>query len=82
MEVVQWPDRVLFRMRKTTSCARCGWTDASRHRTNSASRVFRRECEGNALLVETTHFAFDITGFDDYNGIPSSQQKIVRERLA
>jgi hypothetical protein len=30
--------------------------------------------------VETDHFVFDITGFDDYNGIPSSQQKRVLER--
>ena len=36
--------------------------------------------ESNALLVETTHYVFDITGFDDYNGIPSSQQKKVTER--
>jgi hypothetical protein len=36
--------------------------------------------EGDALLVETTHFVFDITGFDDYNGIPSSQLKTVTER--
>jgi len=32
------------------------------------------------ILVETTHFVFDITGFDDYNGIPSSQLKVVTER--
>ena len=31
--------------------------------------------EGDALLVETTQFVFDITGFDDYNGIASSQLK-------
>ena len=36
--------------------------------------------EAGALLVETTHFVFDITGFDDYNGIPSSQLKRVTER--
>jgi hypothetical protein len=30
--------------------------------------------------VTTTHFLFDITGFDDYNGIPSSAQKVVTER--
>jgi hypothetical protein len=28
----------------------------------------------------TTHFVFDVAGFDDYNGIPSSSQKVVRER--
>jgi hypothetical protein len=36
--------------------------------------------EGNALIVETDHFLFDITGFDDYNGIPSSSRKKVTER--
>jgi hypothetical protein len=30
--------------------------------------------------METTNYVFDITGFDDYNGIPSSQQKKVKER--
>ena len=29
--------------------------------------------------MTTTHFAFDITGFDDYNGIPSSSLKKVTE---
>ena len=36
--------------------------------------------EGDALIVETSQFVFDITGFDDYNGIPSSQLKTVTER--
>jgi hypothetical protein len=36
--------------------------------------------EGDALIVETDHFLFDITGFDDYNGIPSSQMKKVTEK--
>ena len=36
--------------------------------------------EGDALIVDTDHFVFDITGFDDYNGIPSSQLKKVHER--
>ena len=36
--------------------------------------------EDGALIVTTTHFLFDITGFDDYNGIPSSAQKVVTER--
>ena len=30
--------------------------------------------------MTTTHFTFDATGFDDYNGIPSSQLKKVTER--
>ena len=36
--------------------------------------------ENGALLVTTDHFLFDITGFDDYNGIPSSQMKNVTEK--
>ena len=36
--------------------------------------------EDGALHVTTTHYTFDISGFDDYNGIPSSQLKKVTER--
>jgi hypothetical protein len=36
--------------------------------------------ENNALIVDTDHYFFDITGFDDYNGIPSSPLKKVHER--
>ena len=36
--------------------------------------------EGQFLIVETDHFLFDITGFDDYNGIPSSSLKKVTEK--
>ena len=36
--------------------------------------------EDGALHVTTTHFTFDVTGFDDYNGIPSSQLKKITER--
>jgi hypothetical protein len=81
MEVVQWPDRVLFRYEKDDQL-RTVWLDGRRPTIQdyglqgfSVGRY-----EGNALLVETDHFVFDITGFDDYNGIPSSQQKRVLER--
>ena len=36
--------------------------------------------ENDSLYVTTTHFVFDVAGFDDYNGIPSSSQKKVTER--
>jgi hypothetical protein len=36
--------------------------------------------ENSELVVTTTHFVFDVAGFDDYNGIPSSSQKLVTER--
>lgn len=81
MEVVQWPDRVLLRYEKDDQL-RTVWLDGRRPTVHdygiqgfSVGRY-----EGDALLVETTHFVFDVTGFDDYNGIPSSQQKRVLER--
>ena len=81
MEVVQWPDRVMFRYEKDDQL-RTVWLDGRQPTVLDFSvqgfSVGRYE-EG-ALLVETTHFVFDITGFDDYNGIPSSQQKKVTER--
>ena len=81
MEVVQWPDRVLLRYEKDDQL-RTVWLDGrtptSRDYAVQGFSVGRYE--SNALLVETTHYVFDITGFDDYNGIPSSQQKKVTER--
>lgn len=81
MQVVQWPDRVLIRYEKDDQL-RTVWLDGRKPTINdwglqgfSAGRY-----EEGALLVETDHFVFDITGFDDYNGIPSSQLKKVRER--
>ena len=80
-EVVQWPDRVLFRYEKDDQL-RTVWLDGRKPTVKdygiqgfSVGRY-----EGNALMVETTHFVFDVTGFDDYNGIPSSQLKKVTER--
>lgn len=81
MEIVQWPDRVLIRYEKDDQL-RTVWLDGRQPTPLDFSiqgfSVGRYE-EG-ALLVDTTHFVFDITGFDDYNGIPSSQQKRVTER--
>ncbi len=81
MEIVQWPDRVLLRYEKDDQL-RTVWLDGRRPTVHdfgiqgfSVGRY-----ESNALIVETDHFVFDITGFDDYNGIPSSQQKRVIER--
>ena len=81
MEVLQWPDRVIFRYEKDDQI-RTVWLDGRKPTIYdwgiqgfSVGRY-----EGDALIVETDHFVFDITGFDDYNGIPSSQMKKVRER--
>ena len=81
MEVVQWPDRVLFRYEKDDQL-RTVWLDGRRPtvRDYGLQGFSVGRYEGDALLVETTHFVFDITGFDDYNGIPSSQLKRVSER--
>ena len=80
-EIVQWPDRVLFRYEKD-DVLRTVWLDGRQPKTTdyglqgfSVGRY-----EGGALIVETTHFVFDVSGFDDYNGIPSSQLKKVTER--
>jgi hypothetical protein len=81
MQVVQWPDRVLFRYEKD-DVLRTVWLDGRRPTVQdySIQGFSVGRYEGGALLVETDHFVFDITGFDDYNGIPSSQQKRVTER--
>ena len=81
MEVVQWPDRVMFRYEKDDQL-RTVWLDGREASVDdfSVQGISVGYYEDNALHVETTHYAFDVTGFDDYNGIPSSQQKRVLER--
>ena len=81
MEVVQWPDRVLFRYEKDDQL-RTVWLDGREPTPMdySLQGVSVGHYEGGALHVTTTHFTFDVTGFDDYNGIPSSQLKKVTER--
>ena len=81
MQVIQWPDRVLIRYEKDDQL-RTIWLDGREppphEYTLQGFSVGRYE--GDALIVETTKFLFDITGFDDYNGIPTSQLKHVTER--
>ena len=81
MEVVQWPDRVLFRYEKDDQL-RTVWMDGRDPPLNeyTVQGFSVGRYEDSALLVETTQFVFDIAGFDDYNGIPSSQLKKVTER--
>ncbi|MEE2636299.1 MAG: hypothetical protein VYE68_03595 [Acidobacteriota bacterium] len=81
MEFTQWPDRVLIRYEKDDQI-RTVWLDGRDPPLNefTVQGFSVGHYEDGALLVETTHFVFDITGFDDYNGIPSSQQKRVTER--
>ncbi len=81
MEVVQWPDRVMFRYEKDDQL-RTAWLDGREPPLNeySLQGFSVGRYEGDALIVVTTQFTFDIAGFDDYNGIPSSQLKKVTER--
>ena len=81
VEIVQWPDRVLFRYEKDDQL-RTVWLDGRQPtaRDYAVQGFSVGRYEGNALVMETTNYVFDITGFDDYNGIPSSQQKKVTER--
>ena len=81
MQVTQWPDRVLFRYEKDDQL-RTVWLDGRQPRANdfTVQGFSTGYYEDGALIVTTTNFMFDIVGFDDYNGIPSSSRKTVRER--
>jgi len=81
MEVVQWPDRVLLRYEKDDQL-RTVWLDGREPPPNqySLQGFSVGHYDGDALIVETSQFLFDITGFDDYNGLPSSQLKTITER--
>lgn len=81
MQVTQWPDRVLFRYEKDDQL-RTIWLDGREPTPQdySIQGFSVGHYEGDALIVTTTHFVFDITGFDDYNGIPSSPQKVITEK--
>ena len=81
MQAVQWPDRVVFRYEKDDA-TRTVWLDGRKPTVQdySLQGFSVGRYEGHALIVETDHFLFDITGFDDYNGIPSSTLKKVTER--
>ena len=81
MEVIQQKDRVIFNYEKDDQ-QRIVWLDG---RTPTAKDFSLQgfstgKYENGALNVVTTNFVWDVTGFDDYNGIPSSAQKKVTER--
>ncbi len=81
MQVVQWPDRVIFRYEKDDQ-TRTVWLDGRKPTVNdwSLQGFSTGKYENGALIVHTDHFVFDVTGFDDYNGIPSSQMKKITEK--
>jgi hypothetical protein len=79
--ISQYPDRVVFRYEKDDQ-TRTVWLDDRKPTIQDYSNqgFSVGHYENGALIVHTDHFLFDITGFDDYNGIPSSQLKKVTER--
>src|SRR5580765_1446395 len=81
MEVIQMPDRVVFNYEKDDQ-VRTVWLDGRQPSVHDMSlQGFSvGHYENGALIVDTDHYFFDITGFDDYNGIPSSPLKKVHER--
>jgi len=81
LQFVQWPDRVVIRYEKD-DVTRTIWLDGRKPSVQdySLQGFAVGRYDGNALIVDTVHFLFDITGFDDYNGIPSSTLKKVTER--
>lgn len=80
-QITQWPDRVLLRYEKDDQL-RTVWLDGRQPTAvdYGVQGFSTGYYEDGALFVTTTHFVFDVTGFDDYNGIPSSSQKTVTER--
>lgn len=80
-QVTQWPDRVLLRYEKDDQL-RTIWLDGREAKATdySIQGFSTGYYEDGSLFVTTTHFVFDIAGFDDYNGIPSSAQKVITER--
>jgi hypothetical protein len=81
LEITQMKDRVVIKYEKDDQ-VRTVWLDGRQPTVHDIGiqGFSTGRYEGNALIVETDHFVFDITGFDDYNGIPSSPQKKVTER--
>lgn len=81
MKVTQWPDRVLLRYEKDDQL-RTVWLDGREPTAMdfSVQGFSVGHYEDGALIVTTTNFVFDVAGFDDYNGIPSSSQKKLTER--
>ena len=81
MEITQWPDRVLLRYEKDDQL-RTVWLDGREPtaRDYGLQGFSVGRYEGNALVVITTHFVFDIIGFHDMIGVPSSTMKKVTER--
>src|SRR5262249_37264168 len=62
MEVVQWPDRVLLRYEKDDQL-RTVWLDGRQPTSHDygIQGLSVGHYEANALLVETTHYVFDVT---------------------
>ena len=84
MEIVQWPDRVAVAVREGRPVADV-WLDGRERPLHDygIQGISIGRLRGQTLIVVTTHYLFEVTGFDDYNGIPSSQlKKVTRALLA
>src|SRR5207247_8720273 len=83
MQVEQFPDRVVFRYEKDDQ-VRTVWLDGRQPTVHDmALQGFSvGHYEGNALIVNTDHYFFDITGCDHYNGIHWSTNKTVYQHNA
>jgi len=83
-QIEQLEDRAIFTYEKD-DVVRTIWLNGHGHPEPS---VYERPWqghsigwyEGNQLVVETTHFPFDPTGFEDRDNLPSSTQKRTIER--
>ena len=78
MEIIQQKDRVVLRYEKD-DVVRTVWMDGRTPKVQdySVQGFSVGRYEGNALVVDTSHFVFDINGFDDLAGLPSSSLKRV-----
>ena len=81
MDIEQLEDRVLLKYEKD-DVVRTVWLDDRRPTVDdfSVQGFSVGRYEGDVLVIETSHFVFDVTGFDDLAGLPSSQRKTVEER--
>jgi len=83
-QIEQFDDRIVFTYGKD-DVVRTAWLPGSRHPKPAKNEFLyfgdsRARYENGALIVETTHFAFDPQGLNADFRLPSSTQKKVVER--
>jgi hypothetical protein len=85
-QIEQLSDRVILTYEKD-DIVRTIWLEGNGHPTPGVGDFFAHgysigRYEGNQLVVETNHFAFDPAGIDNDYILPSSTQKRVTERYS